>query len=189
MRPVDVSEVKNIAEYERLRPAWRPQIMALKDRRRVCLGEHFTLLFENRETVLYQIQEMMRIEGIADAVAIRHEVETYNELVPAPGGLAATLLIEYPSAEERDAKLRELVGLENHVLLAVADLPPPKALFDTRQIASERLSAVQYVRFDLTATQRARWRDGVRLAVDHPNYKAAAALTTEQLAELERDLE
>jgi hypothetical protein len=189
MKPVELSEIAGVADYEIERRTLRPLMIALKDRRRVRVGEHLTFLFENRETVRYQIQEMMRIEGIADAVAIRHEVETYNELVPAPGGLAATLLIEYPSAEERDAKLRELVGLENHVLLAVADLPPPKALFDTRQIASERLSAVQYVRFDLTATQRARWRDGVRLAVDHPNYKAAAALTTEQLAELERDLE
>jgi hypothetical protein len=93
---------------------------ALKDRRRVRVGEHLTFLFENRETVRYQIQEMMRIERIVDLPAIRHEVESYNELIPPAGGLSACLLIEYAAAEERDEKLRELLGLEEHVWLVVA---------------------------------------------------------------------
>ncbi len=189
MKPIQPSEIRNIADYELERTALRPRMMALKDRRRVRVGEHLTFLFENRETVRYQIQEMMRIERIVDLAAIRHEVETYNELIPPAGGLCACLLIEYPSAEERDQKLRELLGLEDHVFLAVAGLPPSKAVFDARQIASDRLSAVQYIRFDLTPEQRARWREGVRVVVDHPNYGAETPLSADQSAEIERDFE
>jgi len=187
MKSLDLSEIANIADYELERPALRPRMMALKDRRRVRVGEHLTFLFENRETVRYQIQEMMRIERIVDLAAIRHEVETYNELIPPAGGLSACLLIEYSAAEERDAKLRELLGLEDHVFLAVAGLPPSKAVFDARQIASDRVSAVQYIRFELTAEQRAGWGEGVRLVVDHPHYRAETLLSPEQAAELERD--
>jgi hypothetical protein len=189
MKPVELSEIANIADYELERTTLRPRMMALKDRRRVRVGEHLTFLFENRETVRYQIQEMMRIERIVDLAAIRHEVETYNELIPPPGGLSACLLIEYASAEERDEKLRELLGLEDHVFLAVADLAPSKAVFDVRQIASERISAVQYIRFDLTPEQRARWGEGVRVVVDHPGYRAETPLTADQSAEIERDFE
>lgn len=189
MRPVELSEITNIADYELERTALRPRMMALKDRRRVRVGEHLTFLFENRETVRYQIQEMMRIERIVDLAAIRHEVETYNELIPPAGGLSACLLIEYPSAEERDEKLRELLGLEDHVFLAVAGLESSKAVFDARQIASDRISAVQYIRFDLTAEQRARWGEGVRLVVDHPGYRAQTPLSVDQSAELGRDFD
>jgi hypothetical protein len=189
MKPIEISEIVNIAEYELERKTLRPEMMALKDRRRIRVGEHLTLLFENRETVRYQIQEMMRIERMVEPAAIRHEVDTYNELIPPPGGLSASLLIEYATAQERDVKLRELIGLENHVFMGVADLPPSGARFDTRQIATDRLSAVQYIQFMLTPEQRARWRQGVRIVVDHPCYRAEAALTPAQLAELERDFE
>jgi hypothetical protein len=189
MKPLDISEICNIADYELERRTLRPRMIALKDRRRVRVGEHLTLLFENRETVRYQIQEMMRIERIVDLAAIRHEVETYNELIPPEGGLSACLLIEYAEAEERDAKLRELAGLEEHVFLAAGGLEPSRAVFDGRQIASERISAVQYIRFELTAEQRARWGEGARIVVDHPRYRAETALSAEQIAELEGDFE
>ncbi|HXN49527.1 MAG TPA: DUF3501 family protein [Bryobacteraceae bacterium] len=189
MKPIELSEITNIADYELERRALRPRMIALKDRRRVRVGEHLTFLFENRETVRYQIQEMMRIERIVDLAAIRHEVETYNELIPPAGGLSACLLIEYAEAEERDRKLREMLGLEDHVWLAVAGLAPSKAVFDGRQIASDRVSAVQYIRFELTAEQRARWREGVRMVVDHPGYLAETPLSADQLAELGRDFE
>jgi hypothetical protein len=189
MKPIDISEIANIAEYELERKTLRPKMMALKDRRRIRVGDHLTFLFENRETVRYQIQEMMRIERMVEQAAIRHEVDTYNELIPPPGGLSASLLIEYATAEERDVKLRELVGLEDHIAIAVADLPPVRARFDGRQIATDRLSAVQYIRFALTPDRRARWRQGVRLVAGHPHYRAEAELTPEQLAELELDFQ
>ena len=120
---------------------------------------------------------MMRIERMVQPDAIRHEVDTYNELIPFRGELSATLLIEYESPKERDVKLRELVGLEGHVWITVADQPPAKARFDTRQIATDRLSAVQYLKFPLTPEQRSRWMAGARIVITHPDYPADQALT------------
>jgi hypothetical protein len=188
MKPVEFAEIKNIAEYEVERKTWRPLAMALKDRRRVRVGAHLTFLFENRDTVRYQIQEMMRIERIVDAEAIRHELDTYNELIPTDGGLSASLLIEYDSPEERAVALHDLLGLEHHVRIQVAGLPPSPARFDTRQISTDRLSSVQYIHFPLTPEQRAAWREGVRVVVDHPKYRVEQAFTTEQIDELARDL-
>jgi len=187
MKPIEVSEIKNIAEYELERPELRPKMIALKDRRRVRVGGHLTFLFENRETVRYQIQEMARIERMALPQAIRHEVDTYNELIPRPGELSACLLIEYESPRERDVRLRELRGLEEHVWIAVADLAPTRATFDTRQIATDRLSSVQYIKFPLTPEQRARWASGARIVIDHPSLQAEQPLTAAQLAELGGD--
>jgi len=187
MKPIDVSEIKNIAEYELERAELRPRMMALKDRRRVHVGDHLTLLFENRDTVCYQIQEMMRVERMVLPEAIQHEVDTYNELIPSHGDLSACLLIEYESPEERDVRLRELRGLEEHVSIAVADLPPTPAIFDTRQISTDRLSAVQYIKFPLTPEQRARWSSGARIVVDHLNLRVEQPLTAAQLAELSED--
>ena len=189
MNPVELHEIKNIADYEIERRTWRPQIMALKDRRRIRVGEHLTFLFENRETVRYQIQEMMRIERIVDPAAIRHEVDTYNELIPLPGELSASLLIEYETPGERDVALRGLLGLENHVWLAVAGYPPVKARFDTRQISTDRLSSVQYIKFPLTPEMRAHWLEGARIIVDHPKLRAEQALTETQLKELAGDFQ
>jgi hypothetical protein len=132
MQPVLVSEIKNLAEYELERDDWRPLVMALKDRRRVRVGGHLTFLFENHDTVRYQIQEMIRIERIVKPAEIAREVETYNELIPAKGELSASLLIEYETPSERDLRLRKLVGLENHIWLAVGDLPRAMAIFDNR---------------------------------------------------------
>src|SRR5579863_3251881 len=129
MQPVDISEIKNIAEYEIERETLRPRVLPLKERRRIRLGEHLTLLFENRETVRYQIQEMMRIERIVRPQDIAHEVATYNELIPAQGELCATLLIEYETPSERDVKLRELLGLEQHLWLDVPGAGRACAIF------------------------------------------------------------
>jgi hypothetical protein len=189
MNPIEISEIKNIAEYEIERKTLRPEMIALKDRRRIRVGAHLTFLFENRDTVRYQIQEMMRIERIVEAAAIRHEVDTYNELIPFRGQLSATLLIEYDSHEERNVALHDLLDLNKHVWIAVADLDPTPARFDTRQISNDRLSAVQYVKFPLTPEQRVAWRRGVRLLVDHPNYQAEAVLGDEQLRELAGDFD
>jgi hypothetical protein len=189
MKPVEISEIRNIAEYELERKTLRPVMMALKDRRRIRVGGHLTFLFENRETVRYQIQEMMRIERIVEAEAIRREVDTYNDLIPFRGELSASLLIEYESPGERDIALRDLLGLENHVWMTVGGLPPVAARFDTRQISTTRLSAVQYIRFPLGAQQRSHWREGASIVIDHANYRAKTPLTTEQLDELAKDLD
>lgn len=119
---------------------------------------------------------------------IRHEVDTYNELIPQPGELSASLLIAYPWVEERDVKLRELLGLEHHVWLVVGDAPPVRARFDTRQIATDRLSAVQYIKFRLSEEQVRRWKEGAKLVVDHLAYDAERLFQKEELEELASDL-
>ena len=92
-----------------------------KERRRLAVGSHLTFLFENTATVWYQIEEMIRSERMTDAAAIQHEIDTYNELIPARGEISATLLIEFAEAKERDAALRRLVGIEKHLWLKLGD--------------------------------------------------------------------
>jgi hypothetical protein len=188
MQAVTLEEIKNIADYEVERDAWRPQVMALKDRRRVRVGDHLTFLFENRDTVRYQIQEMVRIERIVRTQDIEHEVATYNELIPGPGQLSASLLIEYDTPQERDVHLRELLGIEKHVWLVVGDTAPAPALFDTRQISTDRVSSVQYVKFQLSPDHVARFQQGAAIRVDHPYYHIDRPLTPAELAELAGDL-
>ncbi|MDX1982217.1 MAG: DUF3501 family protein [Bryobacteraceae bacterium] len=187
MQPVTFEEIQNIADYEIQRESWRPRVMALKDRRRVRVGDHLTFLFENRETVRYQIQEMMRIERIVKPQDIAHEIETYNELIPKPNGLSASLLIEYETPEQRDIWLRALLGLENHIWIEVPGTPRVKAMFDPRQIATDRISSVQYISFQFTAAQAALFPAGAKIVVDHPSYMAETAFTAGQLAELATD--
>ena len=194
MRPLDISEIMNISDYELARETLRPTIMAIKARRRVALGPHLTVLFENRDTVRYQIQEMMRIERIVKPEDIAHEVETYNELLPSSGELSGCLLIEYETPEERRVKLTELLGLENHMRLHVGDLPPSKVRFDIRQISSSRISAVQYIKIPLTPAQTRCWQEAgragqIRLIADHPSYRHQQPLTPTQAQEISSDFQ
>lgn len=188
MKPLEFAEISNIPEYELERPRLRERILAAKQRRRIGVGAHLTLLFENRETVRYQIQEMMRIERLVKPADIQHEIDTFNELLPGVNELSATLLVEYPTPAERDVKLRELLGLERHLWLRVGHNGPVPARFDTRQIATDRISSVQFIRFVLTPEQAARWSEGAKLYVDHPAYSAERTLNAEELAELAGDL-
>ena len=193
MQPVTMTEVLDNPGYERVRGEFRSKVIAEKAQRRVAVGPHLTFLFETRLTVLYQIQEMLRIEGITNPKAVRHELDTYNELIPPPGGLSATLLIEYEDAQARERELPRLLGIERHVRLCAGDLPPVAATFDTRQIGEERVSAVQYLVFALPDLHRRLWQGfglsgQIRLRVDHPNYAWEAALSKDTAAALWDDL-
>ena len=192
MQPVTIAEVLDNRAYESARPEFRSRVLAEKARRRVPVGPHFTFLFENRLTVLYQVQEMMRIEGITDAHAIQHEVDTYNELVPPQGGLSATLLMEYEDATARARELPRLLGVEKHVWLHVGELPPVAAKFDVRQIGEDRVSSVQYLTFALPDAHRRLWpglghSKQIRLAVNHPFYTWEAGFSPETTAALADD--
>lgn len=193
MEPVQLSEVLDYTEYERIRPEFRTRVLAEKELRRVAVGPDFTFLFENHLTLLYQVREMVRAEGIVKEDAIAHEVETYNELLPPGKGLAVTLLIEYTDPAERDIQLRRLVGMENHIKLAMEGLPEVKAKFDTRQMNDEKVSAVQYLQFPLEAAHLEAWSGqarsgGIRIVVDHPNYSYDTVLSPQTAEAMERDL-
>lgn len=197
MQPVTIAEVLDNRRYEQARAEFRTKVLAEKAKRRVAVGPAFTFLFENHLTVLYQVQEMLRIEGITDAKAIQHEVDTYNELVPPKGGLSASLLIEYEDPETRSRELPRLLGIESHVWLKVGGLPPLRATFDARQIGEDRVSSVQYTTFALPDAHRRLWPgfaagagvDGqIKLLVDHPHYTWEAALSRETAQALGEDL-
>ena len=145
MKPVTLKDIIPFEQYETLRPLLRPLFIAEKDRRRLSVTDHITLLFENVQTVWYQVEEMLRTERIC-AEAIEHEIDTYNEMIPGAGALSATLLIEFPEAGERDAALKRLPGLERHLWIKLGDRKAA-ARFDERQMSPQRISAVQFIRF------------------------------------------
>ena len=194
MKKLQLSDVKNLQEYELIREEWRRNVIAEKARRRVLLGPIMSLVFEGRLTVLGQIQEMCRAERIVRPEAVQHEIDTYNELLPDVGEVAATLLIEITEEGEVQPQLDRLLGLTTgrHLLFELGDRKVT-ARFLGGQSREDRIAAVQYVRFPLgddVATRAALLDPKIPAAIraEHPNYKAAAALSPETRAKLARDL-
>jgi hypothetical protein len=191
VKPISPLEVLPVTTYDRVRPLLRPLCIAERARRRLSVGQHLTLMFENRQTVWYQIQEILRTERIFEDAAINAEVETYNELIPRPGELFATLLVEYADPAERDVELARLLGLEHHLWL-VLDGNRVAARFDERQMASDQISAVQFVAFSLAADadRFAELAAAGKLAVevDHPHLSARAPIEGLLAAALTDDL-
>jgi hypothetical protein len=167
MKPITSNEILALADYERVRGWLRPLCIHEKDHRRLAVGSHLTLLFENGQTVWYQIQEMICTAKLAAADAIAHEIETYNELLPGPGELAATMLIEYPEPVRRDAALRRLLGLENHLWISM-DKKRGRALFDTPQMTTDRIGfgAVRAISGRFSRSRRITRARGGRQARD-----------------------
>ena len=149
MRPVERDSLLDFVTYEERRAELRPKFLAEKARRRVHVGSVLTFLFENRDTVLYQVQEMMRIERIVREADVLHELATYNELLGGPGELGATLLIEIDDPEERNVKLVAWMELPWHVYARLEDGRRVYARFDERQVGDARLSSVHYLKFPL----------------------------------------
>lgn len=181
MTLLNASDILNKDAYEQARPDFRRRVMLQKDKRRVLVGEHMTFLFENRDTMLYQVQEMLRTEGSwLRPGAVEEELDAYNALIPQGGELSATMMIEYASAEERGRMLPQFVHIDRHVTLTIGDAAPILAVFDRGQIDEDKVSSVQYVKWSLSAEQRRLLaQDGtvVRLVVDHPAYAAQAVFS------------
>lgn len=191
MKPVARGEILGLADYEVLRERFRARVVAEKRYRRVALGPRATALFENHDTVLLQIQEMLRTERITKESAILHEMETYNALVPGPAELSATVFVEIEDKAERDTFLREAKGLERTFALRVDGVPFPAQWAEDREL-EDRTSAVLYLKFPLSseaARAMADRRAQVELAVDHPRYRAVAVLPPPTLASLAEDLQ
>jgi hypothetical protein len=195
MNKVTRSEILDIAQYEKVRGEFRSRIIALKKRRRLAVGPMITLVFENHDTVLSQIQEMMRAERIVDEKAIQHEIDTYNQLLPEDNELAATMFIELKDAGRIREEITRFHGLNSGAAtyLQVGDgrLPRLPAIFAAGQSDDRRISAVQYLRFRFTGDQRDAFVKGegeVKLVIDHPNYKHMALIDGELRRELAGDL-
>ena len=192
MKKVTFDDILPLADYERVRSILRPLFIHEKERRRLAVGSHLTFIFENSQTAWYQVEEMIRTERMTDRAAIQHEIDTYNELIPAPGELVATLLIEYAEAAEREAALRRLVGLERHLWLTLGAKKIP-ASFDDRQMSSEKISAVQFVRFSLEGVGGAELLELARkgeaaIVADHPGLAARGAISGLVASSIAEDL-
>ncbi|MCP5056963.1 MAG: DUF3501 family protein [bacterium] len=190
MKPLTLAELPSPADFERLRPALREAVLAHKAARRLALGDRVMLLFEDRETVRWQVLEMCRVEGLRSPEAIQHELDTYNELVPGEGELSATLFIEITDADEIRPELDRLVGLDEALSLHIG-AHALMARFDEKQMEEDRISAVHYVQVAVppeAAAELANPEVPAAFVVDHANYQARAELTGEIRHQLIRDL-
>ncbi|WP_437551273.1 DUF3501 family protein [Sorangium sp. So ce367] len=190
MRPIDRNEVLGIGEYEAIRERFRGRIIEEKRPRRVRIGDHLTAVFENRDSVLFQIQEMLRTERITSESGILHEIETYNDLIPGAGQLSLTLFVEIPDRALRDRMLIDLVGLEDTVSIEV-DGVAARALGKREGSMEDRTTAVHYLKADLPAEAQAAIKARkatVSLIVGHPRYAVRAPLGRATLEKLAEDL-
>ncbi|MGB0647929.1 MAG: DUF3501 family protein [Bradymonadia bacterium] len=185
MRKVKRNEVVDYQTYEESRNQTRPQILAEKKVRRVHVGEHLTFLFENHNTIRYQIQEIMRTEKIVKEADIQHEIQVYNELIGDDGELGCTLLVEIPTEEGRNELLSRWKNLNEDLYLKLEDGEKIKPSWDERQIGDQRLSSVQYLRFDT----RGQTPIAVGCNFDAPELFGETALSAETIAAFDADLQ
>jgi hypothetical protein len=193
MSKLTLDDISDLRAYERERDDFRREIIALKRRRRVGLGDFVTLLFENTQTMRFQIQEMARAEKLISDDAIETELRVYNPLIPEPGQLCATLFIELTSKDALMEWLPKLVGIESSVALRLPGGELVRAVVDEdhgKQLTRDEITAsVHYVRWQLTREQVERFASGpVALVADHPDYAVETELPAETAAELLGDL-
>lgn len=189
VRPITRADIKGPALYAGMRDDFRRHIIALKKPRRIVIGDRVSLVFENRHTLTLQIEEMLRAESITRDEQIREEIEVYNQMMPTADSLSATLFIELPPDADPVIELRRLVGLDEHVFLRIGE-HTLRAAFEPGRSTDDKISAVQYVRFPLSAEARAELRtEGTPLviAIDHPSYAHEVRASDETRASLAND--
>lgn len=198
MQPIARGEVMGLQDYEAIRDRFRARVIQEKKARRVRLGEHASCVFENRDTVLMQIQEMLRTERITREAAVQHEIETYNGLIPGARELSATILVEIEDKDTRERFLVDAKGLERSFALVVGGVPCPGKIEDDRD-HPDRTTAVHYVKFDLAPDAEAQLRAvlagekkpqdlAVSLTSTHPKYTAETPLPPALVKSLAEDL-
>lgn len=172
MNKLGIDDLYSLEEYARHRAEFRARVIDHKRHRRLHLGEHLTLCFEDRLTMQYQVQEMLRTERIFEEAGIREELDAYNPLIPDGSNWKATLLIEFPDPAERQRQLERLVGIEHKVWVQVDELPRVAAIADEdlERSTDTKTSSVHFLRFELAADMVAALKEGasLRAGVDHP---------------------
>jgi hypothetical protein len=185
------ADLLSLETYAQQRAEFRARVMAHKKQRTVHLGDHLTLIFEDRLSVRYQVQEMLRIERIFEAADIQEELDAYNPLVPDGNNLKATMLIEYADVEQRKRELVRLRQIEHAIALTVHGHAPVGAIADEDMERSnaEKTAAVHFLRFELDAAMIADWRAGaaVSLASTLPAMPVGTTLTPGQRDTLAAD--
>lgn len=173
MKQLSTADIKGPAIYAGIRDDYRKRIIELKQPRRIEVGDRVFLTFENRHTLIFQVEEMLRAEGITEPDKIAEEVDVYNQLMPTDDSLSATLFLAVPAGADARTELGRLIGLDEHVVLHIGE-HDIRAAFEEGRSDGERISAVQYVRFPLTAeAKQALLSEGTALAleIDHPEYQ------------------
>ncbi len=175
MHKLTRDDLYNLEAYAEKRDDMRTRVIAHKSNRRVDLGKHISLMFEDRLTMQYQIQEMLRAERIFEAAGIQEELDAYTPLIPDGSNWTATLMIQYPDVEQRRRALAELIDVERKVWVKIGnhEKVTPICDEDLDRTTEEKTSSVHFLRFELDAAMVADLKDGASIAVgvDHPHYQ------------------
>jgi len=192
MNPLTRDNLFSLEQYAEKRPEFRAQVIEHKKHRRVDIGPNLSLYFEDRLTIQYQIQEMLRIERIFEAAGIQEELDAYNPLIPDGSNLKCTAMFEFEDVAERRRRLAELTGVENHVWLQVADHEKVYAIAneDLDRSTDEKTSAVHFMRFELTEDMKRGLDAGAALSfgVEHDLYRRETTVDEAVRQSLMKDL-
>ena len=192
MSQLSHKDLYSLEEYARLRPEFRAKVIAHKKDRRVHLGEHASLYFEDAMTMQYQVQEMLRIERIFEADGIQEELDVYNALIPDGSNWKATFMIEYTDLEERKNALAHLIGIEHHLYVQVEGFSQvrPIANEDLERETDKKTAAIHFVRFELTPEMVSAVKKGaaIRAGIDHSAYSAEVTIPDNVRQSLVSDL-
>jgi len=193
MKLLTHNDLMSLEEYARERAEFRSRVMAHKTRRRVPVGPNFTLYFEDRLTIQYQVQEMLRAERTFEADGIQEELEVYNPLIPDGSNLKATAMFEFADREERAKRLGELAGVEGHIWAQAEghDKVIGIANEDLERSTEDKTSAVHFLRFEFDQDSLAALKEGagLRFGVDHDRYRHEAGVDRGTLEALVKDLD
>ena len=189
LRPITQADIKGPAIYNGMRDDYRKRIIEMKRPRRISVGPLVTMTFENRHTLIFQTEEMLRAESISQAEKIQEEIDVYNALMPTDDSLSATLFVELPYGADARKELNRLIGLDEHVVLHLGE-HALRASFEDGRDDGERISAVQYCRFPLPAAARAALMSEdttMVVSIDHPEYTHELVCDDATRASLARD--
>ncbi len=193
MHSLSRNDLMGLEQYAEQRGDFRARVMAHKKTRQVPIGAHATLYFEDRLTMQYQIQEMLRVERIFEAAGIQEELDAYNPLIPDGSNWKATFMIEFDDIDERRDALARLIGIEDKVWVQVADQDKVYAVADEdlERTTADKTSSVHFVRFELSPTMVAAVKSGssVRMGTDHPEYGYQVELAPAVRDSLSNDLD
>jgi hypothetical protein len=178
-------DLHSLEQYSEMRDDFRKKVMAHKENRRLELGDHILLSFEDRLIMQYQIQEMLKAEKIFEAEGINEELDAYNPLIPDGTNWKATLLIQYPDVEERQKQLTRLIGIEHKIWLQVEGFDKIFAISDEdlERDNAEKTSAVHFMRYELDNDMIAAVKSGAAISagVEHENYQAVVSPVADNL--------
>ena len=174
MEKLDRSQLYSLEKYSEIRSDMRARVMAHKKNRRLPIGPNATLYFEDRETIQYQVQEMLRVEKVFEADGIEEELEAYNPLIPDGSNWKATFMLEYDDADERRQQLSQLLGIDQAVWVRVGELEivRPISNEDLERETEDKTSSVHFLRFELSQEMVEALKQGASISagIDHQNY-------------------